>query len=85
MADDWRNDPGPSNAEKMKKGFQNALNKSKRDFERTQNRLGIYGLSKFLDRTVSWTVRRTVRRTVNRSWKKNREIKKLCHLYKILS
>ena len=62
MADDWRYDPGPSNAEKMKKGFQNALNKSKRDFERTQNRLGIYGLSKFLDRTV--------RRTVSRSWKK---------------
>ena len=77
MADDWRYDQGPSNAEKMKKGFQNALNKSKRDFERTQNRLGIYGLSKFLDRTV--------RRTVSRSWKKNREIKKLCHLCKILS
>ena len=77
MADDWRYAQGPSNAEKMKKGFQDALNKSKRDFERTQNRLGIYGLSKFLDRTV--------RQTVSRSWKKNREIKKLCHLYKILS
>ena len=43
MADDWRYEQGPSNAEKMKKGFQDALNKSKRDFERTQNRLGIYG------------------------------------------